>query len=98
MSKITTPTLFADSLQKYKITLEKRRKYVKNDFQAFGLELADTLDDREHKSLYIRLAKTHPKELLEKALYFVKDQTQSKINSKGRLFMWKLKQLKNTGV
>jgi hypothetical protein len=94
MSKITTPTLFADSLQKYKITLEKRRKYVKNDFQAFG----DTLDDREHKSLYIRLAKTHPKELLEKALYFVKDQTQSKINSKGRLFMWKLKQLKNTGV
>jgi hypothetical protein len=56
--------------------------------------LAEELEDWEHKSLYIRLAKNTDKALLEKALYFVKDQKRYSMNSRGRLFMWKLKQLK----
>lgn len=88
------PQLFADTLVEYKKKLERRKKYIKNEFQAFGLMLAEELDDWAHKSLYIRLAKNTDKNLLEKALYFIKDQTQHTINSKGRLFMWKLKQLK----
>lgn len=88
------PQLFADTLVEYKKKLDRRKKYIKNEFQAFGLMLAEELDDWEHKSLYIRLAKNTDKKLLEKALYFVKDQNRNTINSKGRLFMWKLKQLK----
>jgi hypothetical protein len=31
---------------------------------------------------------------LEKAFYFVKDQSRQTVKSKARLFMWKLKELK----
>lgn len=92
------PTLFADSLADYQKKLARRQKYIKNSYQAFGLELADILDDWEHKSLYIRLSKNTDRQLLEKALYFVKDQTRGTVHSKARLFMWKLKQLKQSSV
>lgn len=88
------PQLFADTLVEYKKKLDRRKKYIKNEFQAYGLMLAEELNDWEHKSLYIRLAKNTDKELLDKALYFIKDQNRNTVNSKGRLFMWKLKQLK----
>lgn len=88
------PQLFAYTLVEYKKKLDRRKKYIKNEFQAYGLMLAEELDDWEHKSLYIRLAKNTDKTLLEKALYFIKDQNRHTINSKGRLFMWKLKQLR----
>lgn len=94
MTILNPPQLFADTIVDYKKKLERRKKYIKNEFQAYGLMLAEELDDWAHKTLYIRLAKNTDKALLDKALYFIKDQTQNKINSKGRLFMWKLKQLK----
>jgi hypothetical protein len=94
MSLTKPPQLFADTLVDYKKKLERRKKYIKNEFQAYGLMLAEELDDWAHKSLYIRLAKNTDKTLLDKALYFIKDQNRNSINSKGRLFMWKLKQLK----
>jgi hypothetical protein len=94
MSVSNPPQLFADTLVEYKKKLERRKKYIKNEFQAYGLMLAEELDDWEHKTLYIRLAKNTDKALLDKALYFIKDQNRNTINSKGRLFMWKLKQLR----
>ena len=66
-------------------------KYISREFQAYGIYLSETLGDYAHKALYIRLAKTVPRAILEKALSFVKD---SKARSKGRLFMWKLKELR----
>ena len=66
-------------------------KYISREFQSFGIHLAETLDDMKHKSLYIKLAKTTPRALLEKSLSFAVD---SKATRKGALFMWKLKQLK----
>lgn len=66
-------------------------KYISRDFQAFGMHLAESLNDYKHKSLYIKLAKTMHRPLLEKALSFVVD---SNAKNKGALFMWKLKQLK----
>ena len=66
-------------------------KYVSREFQTFGIHIADTLDDHKHKSLYIKLAKTTPRAILEKALSFACDSTAAR---KGALFMWKLKQLK----
>lgn len=67
-------------------------KYISREFQAFGIYLAETLEDYKHKSLYIRLAKTVPRAILEKALSFTKD---ANARSRPKLFMWKMKQLKN---
>ncbi len=66
-------------------------KYISREFQAYGIYLAETLGDYKHKSLYIRLAKTVPRAILERALSFVKDATAK---SKAKLFMWKMKKLK----
>ncbi len=67
-------------------------KYISREFQSFGIYLAEQLDDDKHKGLYIKLAKTVHRSVLEKALSFVAD---SKAKNKGALFMWKLKQLKS---
>jgi hypothetical protein len=66
-------------------------KYISREFQSFGVHLAEELDDYKHKSLYIKLAKTVHRSILEKALTFCVD---SKARNKGALFMWKLKQIK----
>ena len=83
--------LFKDLHQK----LEKRKKYVKNEYQAYGLELAEEMDEWSKRAMYIRLAKNTPRNLLEKARYFVKDQPRGKIKTPGKLFLWKLKELKD---
>lgn len=66
-------------------------KYISREFQSYGIYLAEALDDYKHKALYIRLAKTVPRAILEKALSFVKD---ANAKNKGRLFMWKMKKLR----
>jgi len=66
-------------------------KYITREFQKFGYDLAVALNDLKHKSLYIKLAKETPRAVLEKALSFVKD---SRARSKARLFMWRVKFLK----
>lgn len=67
-------------------------KYISREFQSYGIYLAESLGDYRHKSLYIRLAKTVPRAILEKALSFVKD---ANARNTARLFMWKMKKLKN---
>lgn len=67
-------------------------KYVSREFQKYAYDLAVELEDLPHKSLYMRLAKNTPRGLMESARGFVKDAINAK--SKGRLFMWRLKQLK----
>ena len=68
-------------------------KYISREFQSYGIKLAEDFDDYSHRGLYIRLAKTYPRALLEKAYTFVID---SNAKNKGALFMWNLKEL-NTG-
>lgn len=70
-----------------------RDKYISREWQKFGYDLAAALSDLRNKSLYIKLAKTTPRKLLVEALSFVKGA--SNVRSKGRLFMWKLGELKN---
>jgi hypothetical protein len=67
-------------------------KYVSREFQSFGIHLAEELDDYKHRSLYIKLAKTVHRSILEKTLSFCID---SNAKNKGALFMWKLQQIKN---
>jgi len=68
-------------------------KYISREFQSYGIYLAEELGDYKHKSLYMRLAKTIPRAILEKALSFVKD---ANAKSKARLFMWKMKELRTS--
>lgn len=65
-------------------------KYISREFQSYGVYLSEQLEDFKHKSLYIRLAKTIPRAILEEALSYVKD---ANVRRKGALFMWKLKNL-----
>ena len=66
-------------------------KYVSREFQTFGLHLAESLNDYKHKSLYMKLAKTIHRAILEQALSFAID---SNAENKGALFMLKLKELR----
>ncbi len=78
-----------DILQKFDVDKDK---YISTEFQKYGYDLAVELNDLKHKALYIKLAKETPRTLLEEARSFVKDAYNAK--SPGKLFMWKLKQLK----
>ena len=80
-----------DVLSKYK--LDDTDKYISREFQKYAYDLAEELGDLPHKSLYMKLAKDNPRIYLEKARSFVKDAVNAR--SKGRLFMWKLSQLKS---
>ncbi|PIQ70117.1 hypothetical protein COS55_02350 [Candidatus Shapirobacteria bacterium CG03_land_8_20_14_0_80_40_19] len=87
MNKIQ-PQSLGDILKKFD---PLRDKYVSREFQKYGYDLAMELGDLTHKSLYIKMAKETPRVILEKARYFVKD---AKARNRGRLFMWKVKELR----
>ena len=70
----------------------EEKKYISREFQDYGYRLAEDLGDLKHKALYIKLAKETPRALLEEARNFVKDA--QKVRNRGRLFMWKLKELR----
>lgn len=77
-------------LDKYKPV--EKDKYISREFQKYGYDLAMELEDEKSIPLYIKLAKDTPRGILETAKGFVKDARD--VKSKGRLFMWKLKQLR----
>lgn len=89
--KTAGATDLAALLEKY--TVEEKPAYITKEFQDFGYRLAVELGDLTHKSLYIRMAKKEPRALLERALSYVSDAKE--VQSKARLFMWRLKQLKD---
>ena len=68
-------------------------KYISREFQSYGIYLAEQLDDYKHRGLYIKLAQTTHRSILEKALSYVSD---SSAKNKGALFMWKLQELTKT--
>lgn len=70
----------------------KSKKYISHEFQDYGYRLAVKLDDIEHKSLYIRLAKVEKRPIVEQALSYTLDYPKAK--KKAKIFMWKLKELK----
>lgn len=90
MNKTQQPTLLGDILAKYEPRDDG--KYISQEFQDYGYRLAVDLNDLEHKSLYIRMAKTVPRKILEAARAFAVDAHHAK--SRAKLFMWKVVQLK----
>lgn len=77
-------------LKKYDTT--SKFKYVTKEFQDYGYRIAAELNDLNHKSLYIKLAKSEDRNMLEEAFAFAKHYNSAK--NKGRVFMWKLKELR----
>lgn len=84
---------FKDIIEKSDFWDRHSKRFITNEFQDYGYRLALKLDDLEHKSLYIKLAKNEDRRLMEEALRFAVDYPKAK--NKGRIFMWKLKDLKN---
>jgi 2-polyprenyl-3-methyl-5-hydroxy-6-metoxy-1,4-benzoquinol methylase len=68
------------------------QKYLHHKFQDFGYRLATQLGDLEHKSIYMRLAKSEDKAVIDQALGFALDYRDEQ--NKGKLFMWKLQQIR----
>ena len=65
-------------------------KYLKHEWQDFGYRLAVELRDLKHRSLYMKFAKTEKRHILETALAFAKDYD----SGRAKLFMWKLKKIR----
>lgn len=84
------PTSLGDILSQYQA--KDDGKYISQEFQDYGYRLAVDLGDLAHKSLYIKLAKTVDRSILERARAFAVDAFTA--NSRARLFMWKMKELK----
>jgi riboflavin synthase len=71
---------------------ETNKNRVSRKFQSTGLAIADLLEDRDHKALYIRLAKAHDE---EKLMSLAKDIADNKrVKNRGAYFMQVLKQMK----
>ena len=70
-----------------------RNKYISREWQDYAYRLAMELNDPAHKSLYMKLAKTVDRALLEAARRFAID---SEADNRGALFMWKLTELKKS--
>jgi len=84
------------SFQNLKGILDKydwdKKKYITQEFQDYGYRLAVELNDEKHKAIYIKMAKTINRGILEEARVFIKDAYN--VRNKGRLFMWKVKQIR----
>ena len=79
-----------DVLTKY--VLEDKGGYISKEFQDYGYRLACDMGEEDKKSMYIKLAKSTERAILERARSFVHDAPN--VNSKGRLFMWAVGKLK----
>src|SRR3989339_277343 len=92
--KVSWTTLLMQSLKQLFQTKNPvdKNKFVSREFQDYGYRLAAELGDLAHKSLYIKLAKTVDRSILEECKRFVID---SNADNRGALFMWKLKELKS---
>ena len=66
-------------------------KYISREFQSFGIYLAEEMNDYKNRGMWIKIAKTNHRSVLEQVMSFVKDSTA---DNKIALFLWKLKQLK----
>jgi len=76
-------------LKNKKITRDYRNSY---EYQAYGNNLAQQLNDIKHRALYIKMSKNEDRNILENARVFV--ISQKHITDKGKLFMWKVKKIK----
>lgn len=75
---------------------EEQQRYITREFQDYGYRLAVELGEESRKAMYIKLAKSKPRALLEQARSYVTDYPNAK--NRGKLFLWKIKQLEEDSL
>ena len=87
------------AFEKLSVNLDRQRilepeynPYVSTPEQLLALQIARQLDDEQHKTIYLHLCKHTKPEIIREALSFVSD---AQARHKGKLFCWKVKQLRN---
>ena len=82
-------SLFQESPYYLKILKRRKKSKIYHKHQIIGLILADLLNDKKHKSLYIKLAKEYDQEKLLTMAKNIKEN--NKIKNKAGYFMkiWK---------
>lgn len=71
---------------------QKAAKYISHEFQDYAFRLANDLGDIKHKGIYMKLARTVDRTLLEQAASFALGYYKEQ--NKGKIFMWKVQQLR----
>jgi hypothetical protein len=79
------------SLKQKEFTRPEVNKYISRPEQLLALRVARELGDEKNKALYLHLCKHLKASLIEQVLSFVVD---ARARDRGRLFSWKLKQLR----
>lgn len=77
-------------LDKYELD-ETKQKRISREWQDYAYRLAVALEDTAHTPIYMRVVKSTPRDQVERAKSFVMD---AKAKNMGKMFMWKLKQIK----
>ena len=80
-----------EDLLRDRVTKVDKAHYISREFQDYGFRLAQDMGEEGRKAMYIKLAKTKPRGLLERAHSYVMDYPQAK--NRGKLFLWKMKEL-----
>jgi hypothetical protein len=73
---------------------EDPQRYITQEFQDYGYRLACEMGEEQRKAMYIRLAKTKPRHVLEQAKSYVADYPNAQ--NRGKLFLWKVKELERS--
>jgi hypothetical protein len=76
-----------------RIDPEEQQRYITQEFQDYGYRLACELGEEHRKAMYIKMAKTKSRSLLEQARSYVTDYPNAK--NRGKLFLWKIKDLES---
>lgn len=71
---------------------QKAARYVHHEFQDYGYRLATDLGDVAHTGIYMKLAKTVDRTLLEQAAAFALGYFDEP--NKGKIFMWRVQYLR----
>lgn len=79
------------SLEKPKLPISEKGKYMTKEYQVYGMRLAGKLGDKKRAPMYIKWAKEKKRAILEIAYSFTIDYPNAK--DKSRIFMWKVKDL-----
>lgn len=79
------------TVRERRLTEQEVNQRVSTKEQLRALQITKLLDDPAHKEIYLSLCKRFQEGLIEEALRFVVD---SQAKSKAKLFMWKVKSLR----
>jgi hypothetical protein len=84
------PRLLGDLLDTYQ--LEDKGGFITKEFQDYGYRLACEMGEEKKKGMYIKLAKTVDRAILERARSFVLDAEN--VNNRGKFFLWAVGKLR----